>query len=231
MVGITGSKFVGGPSFSGALLIPFELAKKFRDCAEIANLQAYSARADWPVSWKTAKCLENFPNFGLLLRWEAAIKELRAFRSVSNIAIMQFLQAFSTAIKQRMEDDPIFEILPVPELQRFSLLNQPSWDSIQTIFPFLLFHPSDSKRKVALSSEEMLGVYHALQENGNERVQLAQPVDCGRRDGITVSALRLCVGARIVVEAVQRNASDHQAVIRRALTSLDKVAQLVRTMK
>jgi hypothetical protein len=231
MVAITGSKFIAGPSFSGALLIPSELAHKLRDCAEIDNLQSYSARADWPVGWKSAKCLDKFPNFGLLLRWEAAIKELRAFRSVSKIVTMHFLHAFSAAISQRMEDDPIFEMLPVPELKRFPFNETPGWDNIQTIFPFLLFHPSNSKRKIALSSEEMLQVYHALQRDTNGRVQLAQPVDCGRRNGIAVSALRLCVSSRLIVEAVQQNDTNHQTVIQLAISSLDKVAQFVREMK
>ena len=231
MVGITGSKFIGGPSFAGALLIPSELANTLRDCAEIDILQSYSARADWPVSWKSANCLDKFPNFGLLLRWEAAIKELRAFRSVSKIVTMHFLHAFSAAIKQRMENDPIFEMLPVPELMRFPFADTPSWDNIQTIFPFLLFHPSSSKRKIALGSEEMLRVYLALQEDSNGRVQLAQPVDCGRRNGIAVSALRLCVSSRTIVDAVQQYGSNHQVVIQRAISSLDKVTQFVRDMK
>jgi hypothetical protein len=233
LVGITGSKFISGPSFAGALLIPPALSKELRSCAELDKLQAYSARADWPVTWRSAKCLDELPNFGLLLRWEGAVKELRAFRSLSNIVTMHFLEDFAAAIRQRMESDPIFEILPVPELKRFAFSDTPSWDSIQTIFPFLLRHPENSAGKTLLSSEEMVQVYQVLQEgiNGNDRVQLGQPVDCGRRDGITVSALRLCVSSRLVVEALQQNGRNQQVVIDRALKALDTVAQLVRTMK
>ncbi len=231
MVGITGSKFIGGPSFSGALLIPAALAKKFRACAEIDKLQSYSARADWPAGWSAAQCLDEVPNFGLLLRWEGAIKELRAFRSLSNIVTMRFLNAIAAAIRQRMETDTVFEMLTVPEIQRFPFSDTPSWDSIQTIFPFLLYRSTTSGR-VPLSSEEMLQVYRSLQEeaHGNERVQLAQPVDCGRRDGMPVSALRMCVSSRLIVEAMQENGNNQQAMITRMLKALDKIALLVRSM-
>jgi hypothetical protein len=230
MVGMTGSKFISGPSFSGALLIPKELAKKFRAESELDKLLTYSTRADWPVNWSAANCLDRVPNFGLLLRWEGAIKELRAFRSLSNIVVMQFLNAFSTAIKQRMSNDPIFEMLPVQELNRSPLDVTSCWDSIQTIFPFLLFRCTSEGSKKLLSSEKMLQVYRELQIDKNDQVQLAQPVDCGRRDGVAVSALRMCVSSRLIVEAMHQNGNNQQLIIGRAIGALDKVAGIVAAM-
>jgi hypothetical protein len=104
----------------------------------------------------------------------------------------------------------VFEVLPVPELQRLPFADAESWDSIQTIFPFLLRRANGS----CLSNEETARVYRALQDSG---VQLAQPVLCGKRDGVTVSALRLCVSSRLVLEAMLQNGSNAQAVIQRAL--------------
>ena len=231
MVGLTGSKFVSGPSFSGALLVPAAMAKRVRSLAKLDPLQAYSARADWPITWNIANSLDSTPNFGLLLRWEGALKELRAFRSVSNIVTLHFLQDFAKAIRQRMKNDPIFELLPVPELQRSPFPDTPSWDTIQTIFPFLLCNPESTKGKQFLSSEEMVLIYRALQDDANECIQLAQPVDCGRRNGKAVSALRLCVSSRLLVEATQNNGKNYRAVIERAITALNKVAQHARAMK
>ena len=230
MVGITGSKFITGPSFSGALLIPAALSKKLRNSSLANDLEAYSSRADWPAGWDANRQLDDVPNFGLLLRWEAALKELRAFQAVSNIVATHFLQAFAQAIGQRLASDPVFETLPVPELLRHPFADTPGWDNIQTIFPFLLFHPAGASEKIALSSAETARVYHALQEDfaGNEPVQFAQPVACGSRGGVAVSALRLCVSSRLIVEAMQQNGRNEQAVIGRALRALDKTAQLVR---
>ncbi len=226
MVGITGSKFITGPSFSGALLIPAALAKKLRNSEMGNHLKTCSAKADWPTGWRAASQLDDTPNFGLLLRWEAALKELRAFRSISNIVTTHFLQAFANAISQRLASDPAFEALPVFELQRQPLAGTPGWDAIQTIFPFLLCRAEKSP----LSAAETARIYRALQDDaqGNERVQLAQPVPCGRRAGVEVSALRLCVSSRLIVEAMQQNGCNEQAVIARALKALDKVAQYVK---
>jgi len=232
MVGITGSKFLSGPSFSGALFIPGMLAKKLRSGAALDKLVNYSTRADWPVSWGSANCLDRVPNFGLLLRWEAAAKELRAFRSVSNMVVMHFLHAFATAITRRMSNDPLFEMLPVPELNRSPFDGATGWDTIQTIFPFLLFSQPNAGSKKLLSSEKMLQVYRELQSGANNKdpVQLAQPVDCGRRDGIAVSALRMCVSSRLIVEAMHQNGNNQQLIISRALAALDRVGAIVEAM-
>ncbi|MFA5824492.1 MAG: hypothetical protein WC825_00810 [Gallionellaceae bacterium] len=231
MVSVTGSKFITGPSFSGALLIPEKLSKKLRTGAVADKLQAYSARADWPASWGKARQLDGVANFGLLLRWEGAIKELRAFRSVSNAAATHFLRTFAEAIQMHLAGNPVFEALPVPQLQRRPFASTPGWDDTQTIFPFLLFHPVGTSGKTPLSSAETAQIYLALQNeaHGIDRVQLAQPVACGQRDGIAVSALRMCASSRLIVEAAQHNGRDEQVVIKRALRALDKVAQLVQT--
>lgn len=232
MLGMTGSKFITGPSFSGALLIPEVLSKKLRNVAVADQLQPYSTRADWPASWGVARQLGDVANFGLQLRWEGALKELRAFRSVSNAVATHFLHSFAGTIQLYLASNPLFETLPVPELQRHPFADTPSWDNTQTIFPFLLFHPASATGKAPLSSEETAQIYLALQDasQGNDRVQLAQPVACGRRDGIAVSALRMCVSSRLIVEAMQQNGRNEQAVIARALKALDKISQLVRAM-
>ena len=229
MVGVTGSKFITGPSFSGALLIPEKLSKKLRNGTVADKLQPYSARADWPASWGKARQLDALANFGLLLRWEGAMKELRAFRSVSNAAAAHFLRTFAVAIQTHLASNPIFEALPVPELQRHPFAPAPGWDDTQTIFPFLLFRAAGTSEKTPLSSAETAQIYLALQNesHGIDRVQLAQPVACGQRDGIAVSALRICASSRLIVEAAQHNGRDEQVVIKRALRALDKVAQLV----
>lgn len=233
MVSITGSKFITGPSFSGALLIPDALAKLLRHLSVADKLQAYSSRADWPAGWETGAQLGDVPNFGLLLRWEAALKELRAFHSVSNVVATHFLHAFADAVRQHLSNDAVFEALPVSELQRLPFADAQSWDNIQTIFPFLLFHCASAAERRPLSREETLHIYQALQEDGQGDVclQLAQPVACGTRDGIAVSALRLCVSSRLIVEAMQQNGRNERAIIERALQGLDKIVQRVQTLE
>jgi hypothetical protein len=54
--------------------------------------------------------------------------------------------------------------------------------------------------------------------------QLGQPVLCGSRDGIPVSALRLCSSARLAVAAAEEGSA---AVIARAMAALDRTAEVV----
>lgn len=244
MVALTGSKFVTGPTFAGALLIPSPCARRLRERPFPRALSSCSTRADWPQSWATEGSLENVANFGLLLRWEAALEELRSFRSVPEAEVANFLQAFARAVQSRLKNDPVFVPLPVHQLDRSPLIGATSWDHIPTIFPFLLYHPETQAGKEPLSREETMRVYRLLQidltdhqdfdfsgsagEIAALRCQLGQPVECGTRDGKPVSALRLCASARLIVEATSPDSRKASAVIERALAALDKTGFLVR---
>jgi len=246
MVALTGSKFVTGPTFSGALLIPASIARRLRGRPLPRALHAYSARADWPQGWAAAERLDNAANFGLLLRWEAALQELRAFRSAPENAVARFLQAFARAVRRRLLSDPLFEPLPLSPLDRRPLAAATSWDHIPTIFPFLLYPPGSSAGKTPLNHEKTMQVYRLLQVDlvGRRdldrtgfigdiaalRCQLGQPVACGNRDGAPLSALRLCASARLIVEATAQDGRNASAVIERALAALDKTALLVRSL-
>ncbi len=231
MVAVTGSKFLTGPTFSGALFIPDRIAARLR-AAPLSSLSAYSCRADWPRRWSGAQMLDNVPNFGLLLRWEAALAELRAFRAVPEAELTEFLHAFAQAMQTRLRDDPCFEPLPVAPLDRGATAGANGWDGIPTIFPFLLYRCRPGGGRQALGREQTAQIYRLLQDDlgGTHdesiaalRCQLGQPVICGERDGIAVGALRICASARLAVEA----ATGHRdAVIRRALAALDKAALL-----
>lgn len=239
MVALTGSKFLTGPTFSGALLIPAFTARRMRQRPLPRGLSAYSSRADWPADWGPAAALDSTANFGLLMRWEAALQELRAFRAVADERITHFLRTFAQAITARLQDDPLFGPLPVPLLDRGAIGEVDAWDRIPTIFPFLMFHPADgAKERRPLNRDQTMQVYRLLQVDVPEqrsdidadlaalRCQVGQPVACGECDGVPVSALRVCASARLVVEAAATDNGD--AIIQRALAALDKAGALVR---
>ena len=246
MVALTGSKFLTGPTFSGALLIPAPIALRLRGKPFPNALKAYCCRADWSPHWTAAGSLDQVANFGLLLRWEAALEELRAFRAIPDAEIASFLQAFAHAVQHRLRGDPLFEPLPVPQPDRRPLAEPTNWDHIQTIFPFLLYHPITEAGRRPLDREETVRVYRLLQADLSGRhgftesehaagilglrCQLGQPVACGARDGVAVSAVRVCASARLIVEASAQNGRDAAAVIQRALATLDKAAMLARSL-
>jgi len=232
MVALTGSKFLTGPTFSGALLVPRTLARRFKRQPLPAALGAYSARADWPASWDAARSLPDVANHGLLLRWEAALDELRAFRSIPDHEVAALSSDFAGAVEARLATDPAFEPLPVPALDRRPLVDAGGWDERPTIFPFLL-RGADQR---LLRRAETARLYSAMAQDRSGRTgapavaalrcQLGQPVPCGDREGVPVSALRLCASARLVVEASA--ARSGSSVVARAMAVLDKAAWLAR---
>jgi len=74
---LTGSKFAGGPPFSGIALVPESLREKATPLP--AGFRRISNRAEWPANWPGADALPASGNFGLLLRIEAALVEIERF--------------------------------------------------------------------------------------------------------------------------------------------------------
>lgn len=229
MVALTGSKFLTGPSFSAALLVPETVVKRFRKrMFRLGLLSGHDSD-----SWTAGEPQDQSVNFGLLLRSAVAMNELRRFRAVPKAFIINFIMAFTEAILQRMMSDPHFEPLAVPQLDRRPLIEADNWDHLQTLFPFLLYDPQSAGR-IPLSREQTRNVYQQLpvklerpeSDAGSIRCQLGQPVACGTRNGIPVSALRLCLSSRLIVEAAGRG-DKGLAIINDALTALDKTAAIV----
>lgn len=206
MVAMTGSKFLAGPSFSAALLIPGE---------------AYRA-----LDWRPDPVPQ--ANFGLLLRWEAALAEFRAFKTLPEAAVGQFLKTFAEAVQDRLADDPFFMALPAPSLERKIMVPTPSWDSLPSIFPFLL-RPGPAKPP--LDRQAVAWIYRGLllekgEGAGQLACQLGQPLACGSRSGRPVGALRLCASARTVVEGAADAGRRTAQVIGQAMAALDKARWL-----
>ncbi|MBO9651131.1 MAG: hypothetical protein J7605_21715 [Variovorax sp.] len=220
MVAVTGSKFLTGPPFSGALMLPPTLGAARRTRPLPLALRAYSAREEWPQDWPGAKALESHANFGLLVRWQAAIHELRAFQAVPPQLTRDVLRRFASAVQMRLSRDPCFEALPVPALDRIALGASPTWDDIRTIHPFLLYRPTPGGGRIPLGRDEAADIHRRIAATspdcGEWAYQVGQPVDC---------ALRLCMSARLVVQAA-RDRDLGAGVIAQAMACLDKIAAL-----
>lgn len=209
-VALTGSKFMGGPVFSGAMLVP-------RD-----------------AGWRRAPLAETHP--GVLLRWEAALEEMRAFAALSGADVAAFLRAFAWAVDRRLRASPCFTLLPRPKLDR-EPFTCGSWDSEPSIIPFQVHHANgrpfdhDESRLLYRWLQMDLGDLPVFRDNGpvhalaSLRCQFGQPVACGQHAGMPIVALRLSASARMVVEALS---GDADAVIEQALRALDKAELLAK---
>ena len=230
MVAVTGSKFITGPAFSAALLVPPTAALRLQGAVLPAALAETCVRGEIPDDWLGAPSLPERSNFGLLVRWEAALEEMQRFAALSPAAVAGFFADFGASVAERLWDEDAFETVMVRPLERTGLGVHPSWDREQTIFPFLL-----RANGRLMSPVETLGVQRLLGldlkdwagwSKAGRRAQLGQPVNCGMRNATPLSALRLCLSARLAVDALAPGGHGVNAVIADAMDVLDKTAWL-----
>ncbi len=219
-VALTGSKFVSGPSFSGALMIPAQIATRLRELPFPTELTKVSLAGEWPPGWAAKDVLSSASNFGLLLRWEAALHELRAFRSLNATDIKNFLQDFSVHIMAFIQQQTLIESVPVPNLERSPLITSEDWDTEQSIFPFYLYAQTASGMSLH-DAQTLRDIYKSLPD-AKIACQLGQPVRLaeGRY------ALRLCLSARSIVEALKYGEPSKQRIKADAIRVLEQTLKL-----
>ncbi|HWZ47266.1 MAG TPA: hypothetical protein VNX00_03500 [Herbaspirillum sp.] len=229
MVAMTGSKFIGGPSFSSALLIPQSIAASMRQAGIPAQLNGHCAQEEWPAGWRAEEALTSCANIGLLLRWQAALYELKALQAVPGRRIRKFLQDFSTAVQQRLQSDPHFQALAQPALPERVAGLMPEWDDVTSIHPFTL-HRLLPKYAV-LSNAEVTDVYRRLQHTRHSdgyMYSVGQPVACGKHNGVDLAALRVCVSAGMIVQACSVEGDEvAETLIASAMACFDAIAALI----
>jgi selenocysteine lyase/cysteine desulfurase len=251
MVILTGSKFVTGPPFAGALVVPPSLADRARRCATVPDgLRAYSTMDEWPADWKMRLDFSRSRNVGLLLRWRAALWELEALRRVPAEVITHILSGFGQAISTAIRNRPHLRLVETRPIDRCALAKPGSWDSIQTIFTFTVHRTVAGASERAMSPAALRQVYEWLNQDisgwlrgdHGERdmvvaakcCHLGQPVVVGRTEEGDLAALRISAGARLVTGVALGACEDGQLNIRlaqeigEALFILDKLDLIVR---
>ncbi|MBB4197974.1 hypothetical protein CCR94_05255 [Rhodoblastus sphagnicola] len=178
LVMVSGSKFLGGPAFSGALLVPGGFARALAEGDDIPwpeGLADHFAYYDWPPLLRDriagpfgARC-----NGGLGLRWEAALAELEVFCALDPALIEMAKACFHGEARR--------QVMMLPQLEIDESGGEP------TLIPILM-------RGGAKGAAE--AVLRALRQQG---LHLGQIVQIGGRD-----ALRLCLSAPQIVDFARR---------------------------
>jgi hypothetical protein len=232
MVLITGSKFFGGPAFSGALLFPAKLARSLdRGEAIPPGLLDYTARSDWPKGWAALRSqFERRPNLGQWLRWEAALEEIRAYYDVPDEFRALALRELRIGIESLVALSPSLRPLATPA--KACVAEDEEFCSA-TIFPFTLQHDGSTlsatecrivHRALARDLADVVAGSAADRELATRPCLVGQPVRIERRGEQPTAALRLCLGARLVTEAWSPDAG----VVRKNLQrELDRIASVV----
>ena len=232
MVQITGSKFFGGPAFSGALLVPKGLSRALdRGIAPAPGFFDYASRSDWPKGWVALRSrFESRPNFGQWLRWEAALEEIAGYYAVPAEFRAKALGELKAGIESMIALTPSLGAI------RFEAGDVGTDDeefAHATIFPFTL-----NRNGKAASIAGYSALYRGLARDMNneiagsamdrqvaaQRCLIGQPVRLERPDGPPSCALRLCVGARLVTESWSADAGEAQRNLQQVL---DRIAHVL----
>jgi len=201
MVQITGSKFYMGPPFAGALLVPPEIAARVPAMSALPpSLGAYFSRLEWPSAWTelTAGLSEN-ANLGLLLRWQAALAEMEAFHRIPDRLRIETMAALAEALHAGIAaSDALVLVAAQP--------TAPDWPP--SIFAVQVLRRDPQGTATALDMAALKDLHTQLNDDLSarvgdaERAVAAVPCHIGQpvKIGADRAAVRLCIGARQVVE-------------------------------
>ena len=243
LVLITGSKYFGGPAFSGALLVPTGLSQSLARSETVApGLLDYASRSDWPKGWTGLRSrFESRQNLDQWLRWEAALEDIGAYYQIPDAFRAWAVKELSAGLESLIAWSPSLTLVRSGLVGSGLVGSGTSMSGAEdeefsdaTILPFAI----DSGRG-RLSATDGRLLYGALRQDlgeaiaGSEadreiascRCLVGQPVAlerCGGEEPIAV--LRLCVGARNVTDMWSADAAVAQQNLRR---ELDRAASVV----
>jgi hypothetical protein len=227
MVLITGSKYFAGPSFSGALLVPAAVSAVMERMNSIPDgLRLYSNASDWPVRWRGVRAkLPSAPNVGQLLRWCAALEEMRAYFDVPVAGRCLALHTFAATMEELLAGRPNLQLLPACEGPGGESIGAAPPDpaapgaaaaddeemAIRTTFPFFL-----RRHGKLLPLDDCARIYRALPCDMSHLLpdsapaeqrhmaaafcQIGQPTPVQHPSEGTVGTLRISASARVVSE-------------------------------
>jgi hypothetical protein len=217
IVFVTGSKFMGGPPFSGFALVP----RRFREESQplAAGFATIFRRAEWPPNWPGAEALEAAANPGLLLRLEASIFELERFQRLSVEAVSRVILSFHQAVRDEIiEKTPAHRVAPYPPGGKETADTHPI--EMRTLSTLDL-----SEFSGGATFEDSTRWHKAMLDHS---VRLGQPVKCVKLgDGSWGATLRIGLSMPMVVEradlddeALSRSFAEDMARVRAALEAV-----------
>jgi hypothetical protein len=215
IVFVTGSKFMGGPPFSGFALVPAALARRAPPLP--AGLATIFRRAEWPAGWPGADALPESVNIGLLLRLEASLFELERFQALDDAAVWRVIHAFHAAVRAEIvEKIPARRVAPYPPGDVAEADSHPIEMRTLSTLDLSALKPGGA------SFEDAQAWHKAMALAG---VRVGQPVKCVRlRDGRWGATLRIGLAMGQVVDRVALSDDDlarsfaaEMAAIREAL--------------
>ena len=112
---LTGSKFYQSPPFCAVMLVPKTITEKFVETAagEAKAFRKIFSSYDIPPEFPNIRSqLKEFKNYGLLLRWEAALAEMEALSQHDSYDINHSIKSWNKHITDQLSLYSTFELMP-----------------------------------------------------------------------------------------------------------------------
>jgi hypothetical protein len=185
IVFLTGSKFMGGPPFSGFALLP---AGAVNAAARLASgMAAVFRRAEVPTGWAGAESLPDSGNAGLALRLSASLFELERFQNLSIDRVTRVVSAFNQAAGALADQLRARKVGATPAEDADEEIEHPI--EMQTLVTLDLCHDESGAVSRTLDFDNAVAIHKAMTADG---VRLGQPVRCVKlADGRWGATLRV----------------------------------------
>jgi hypothetical protein len=204
LVVFTGSKFYGGPPFSGALLVPrsYQPANRQLNCLP-AGFGDYFSAVEMPETWpEIRRSLPAEPNVGAMLRWSSALAEIEAYYNVPSDARLRVMRYFESTAPQILNESDTIRMLPVfPPV--YDDTSERLLESKTTVFGFWVTPPGATR---PLGKSDLKQMHIELTSNVAEKYggpdqetlartyHIGQPVDLGQAGCV----LRVALGGELI---------------------------------
>jgi hypothetical protein len=171
IVFITGSKFMGGPPFSGFALLPPGMASNAEPLAE--GMATVFRRAEIPASWPGREVASDTGNPGLALRLAASLFELGRFQALDFARVERVVSAFTAATDLLAGRLGVRKVASAPPEDREEPAEHPI--EMRTLVTLDLCHGLDGGLMRRLTVADAAAIHAQLVRKG---IRLGQPVCC-----------------------------------------------------
>jgi hypothetical protein len=228
---ITGSKFFTGPPFAGAALIPPAIAARLWEGDLPEGLDAYFGRDEFPRDCPAAAHLPPTGNYGLALRWHAALAEMREFFAVPPARREKILATFAATVARKIAENPALTLLPRPPIHRAP--DDEPWERLRTILTFSLRSPLDPSRNLTPAearavylwlNADLSGIIPGAPEIAARICHIGQPVSLPQGGPEAAQGvLRVSAGARLISGEPSHDSLPEAVRIERELADIETV--------
>jgi hypothetical protein len=242
MVMFTGSKFYGGPPFSGALLVPPEFDPHVRGVSQLPRgFRNYFTAAEMPEDWIDIRAsLSAEPNLGVILRWVAALAEIEAYYKAPDEARLRVLRFFEAEAPRILGESDVIRLLPVfPPV--YDDTSERLLESKTTVFGFWVTPPGTQR---PLDKTELKRIHEELTidlsstglmidlEIMSRMFHIGQPVELGQAGCV----LRIALGGELITRvatnaALGGNLDERLEWLRRQLLGLRQKIECLASLR